>query len=98
MEKLPKKFKKNGFIYEEIKRMSDVAIYSQSTEEGRLLAYEVFIVMEQGEGTTSSGIQYKAKELMPGTSLWGIHGFTCHTIERAEKYFKELYERQASKI
>ena len=94
--RLPEQFKKNGFTYRQVKRENDVAIYAQMSSN-RIVAYEVAVIRKN---TRSKRGKLKAKflpenaELYPSTSDWGTHGFTCFTLEQAERRAEALRLRQ----
>jgi hypothetical protein len=85
---LKEEISKDGFILKQIKRKKNKAIYAQ-TREGRTYAYEV-IVISRHEGYTSGGVFVEPSEMYPSTSQWGVKGFTCTSLENAEKKYKSL--------
>lgn len=94
MEPLPLEYKKYGFLFKQIKRVENVAIYSQSdVETGQFHGYEVFIIQEQ-PATEIYGRFYEAKENVPGSSQWGQLGFTVGKMERALLKMEELLKKE----
>lgn len=89
--KLPEKIRKNGFDYQLIRRIDDVAVYSQS-DEGKLVAYEVFEI-RKAEAGEFMGKTVEAREKMPSNEEWGNNAFTVHTLDRAFQYVKEILKR-----
>lgn len=93
MEPLPIEYKKYGYSYKQVIRENDIAIYSQSNENAaEPFAYLVFIVQKQ-QASTIYGRNYSAKETLPGNSMWGNYGYTCHSLERAYVRMEEFKTR-----
>lgn len=93
MEQLPIEYKKYGYTYKQIIREGNIAIYSQSSEgSNEPFAYIVFIVQKQA-ASNIYGREYPAKEIVPGHSLWGNYGYTCHTMQRANVRMEEFKTR-----
>lgn len=85
---LPLEFQKHGYDYKQIERSEHVAIYSQSYE-GEFVAYEVFRIKKEKERNIMGKI-YPPAEVVPSTEKWGIYGFTCSTLEKAQLRKAEL--------
>ena len=49
--------------------------------------YEV-VKISRHNGYKMGGSFIKAAETYPGASLWGLQGWTCTTMERAEEQYK----------
>jgi hypothetical protein len=88
MKILPEKFVKKGFKHSLVKRQDNVAIYKRSqVGSGAKPHYEVVIVTSHN-GITIEGNYIEPGELYPSTSQWGQTGWTCSTIEDANKRFE----------
>ena len=93
MKKLEKKFSKKGFIYTQLKRVGNKAIYSQKREENdaKQLRYEV-IVIKSHDGYEIAGNKIPAGEVYPSSTQWGTLGWTFVDLQDAENKFKKLKE------
>ena len=80
-------FVSDGFEFRLIDRRGDVALFKKS-KLGRQF-YEVVIVQELPAGTIF-GRSYPAREAMPPSEAWGIHGWSLTTAERAQEKLAEL--------
>lgn len=87
---LPKIYNKYGYLYELIKRVDDVVIYSQKTS-GKIIAYEVFEIRKQ-KASSWGNVLFEAKEMSPSSESWGKNAFTVKTILRAEILMKQILE------
>lgn len=98
MEPLATQYKKYGYIFKQVSREGDVAVYSQSDEEtGQIYAYEVFIIQKQ-KATVLYGRAYPDKEIIPGTSMWGQEAYTVTSLTQAEIKVKKLQERIRNRV
>jgi hypothetical protein len=89
MKLVPDEFTSKGFKYTKVKREGDKAIYKQSHNEGTNFRYEV-VVIGQHNGYKLGDSYIEPSEVYPGSSLWGIKGWTCITLEDAEIKYKNL--------
>ena len=94
MSALDKTFIRKCYTYTQVKRVADVCLYEyRYTDTGRLLGYEVIRVY-----TDPKGIEY-----FPGSTLWGIKGWTYthnqlkNATEKFEKVLKEPRKKQKAK-
>jgi hypothetical protein len=82
METLATEFRKYGYTYRQTERQGDVAVYEQRDEDtDEFVAYEVFIVQKH-EAREVFGKNYGAKELPPGSEMWGKEAYTVRTPEQ----------------
>jgi hypothetical protein len=86
---IPVEFKKKGFTYKQIKREGGKAIFSQTREGTDLNNYEV-VKIGRHNGYTMGGAYIEPSETYPGSSLWGISGWTCQSLEAAEAKYSVL--------
>ena len=91
MKKLNETFRKSGYDYKLIERVSNVAIYSQS-DEGQIIAYEVGVIKEQKEGRIGDAI-IEAGEKWPSSETWGLYGFTFRSLDKAREKMEELLNK-----
>lgn len=83
MNKLPEKYRKNGYDFTLVERTEDVAIYKQ-TDETSLIAYEVFEVMKYPERMIGE-TKIAATEASPSNEMWGSKGYTYRNLEDAKE-------------
>jgi len=86
---IPASFTKKGFNYQLVKREGDVAIYSQTWKEGTNTRYET-VKIGRHNGYSMGGSYIEPSETYPGSSLWGISGWTYCSLEEAENKFQKL--------
>jgi hypothetical protein len=83
---IPTTFNKKGFTYTQLKREGNRAIFKQTREGSSLINYEV-VKIGKHNGYTMGGAYIEPSETYPGSSLWGIMGWTCTSIDDAiERY------------
>lgn len=81
---------KNKFVYKQVKRNKNKAIYSQHYQEnGPIVAYEVFKI-KQRKATVIYGKEYPAQEVFPADNNFGYTAWSCRTLQRAEEKFEEI--------
>jgi len=86
---MPSEFKKKGFTYRQVKREGMKAIYSQTKEGSSLNNYEV-VKLGRHKGYTMGGVFIEPAETYPGSSLWGIRGWTCQDLDSAQLRYISL--------
>ena len=86
---IPTEFKKKGFTYKQIKREGHKAIFLQTRTGTSLKNYEV-VKIGRHNGYIMGGVTIAPAETYPGSSLWGITGWTCTSIEAAEARYQQL--------
>ena len=92
MKKLEKEFVRSGFYHKLVKRVGNVAIYQRGKLDSDDSHFEV-IKISKHNGYKMGGAYIDAAETYPGASLWGLQGWTCTDMERAEEYFSEACTR-----
>ncbi len=83
MKTLPTTFKHDKFLFRQIDRQGDIALFEKTKGPGRALSYEVVIVQKRKEWAINGKI-VPAHEAMPGPESWGIYGWTYTT--RSDAY------------
>lgn len=86
---IPTNFTKKGFTYNQIKREGDKAIFKQTREGSEMCNYEV-VRIGKHNGYTMGGVFIEPSETYPGSSLWGIMGWTCTNLEDAQKRYSSI--------
>jgi hypothetical protein len=91
MKKLPLEINKKGFVYTQIKRVNDVAIYKQKNLDIAVKSewFEV-IKIKSHNGMTLGGNYIPPSEMYPSSTQWGVSGFTYQNQKDAETKFKEI--------
>jgi len=86
---IPHEFKKKGFNYKQVRRDGMKAIYEQTREGTEMKNYEV-VKLGRHNGYSMGGMAIEPAETYPGSSLWGITGWTCTTLDDANKRYNSL--------
>jgi hypothetical protein len=94
MEPLPVSFRDRGFLYEQVERQGDVALYTQTNHAG-IVRYEVIRIRIQREHTWPNGTTTPEKEAYPGSNSWGTLGWTFTLRPLAEAKLRELQGQPA---
>jgi hypothetical protein len=91
MKKLEKEFTKKGFKYTQVTRKGNAAIYKQVNAKLKdpKATYEV-IQIKSHNGYEIGGSKIAAAEVYPGSTQWGLLGWTYLDLPTAEKRFKML--------
>lgn len=86
---IPTEFKKKGFHYKQVKREGGKAIFLQTRTGTDLKNYEV-VKIGRHNGYIMGGVKIAPAETYPGSSLWGITGWTCQSLDAAEARYQQL--------
>lgn len=97
LKKVPQTFTKKGFTYTLVKREGDIAIYKQRWKSGTTERYET-VKIGRHNGYTMGGSYIEPSETYPGSSLWGISGWTSCTLQEAESRFNKLVDRTEESV
>jgi hypothetical protein len=91
MKKLPLEIIKKGFVYTQIKRVKDTAIYKQKSLDVAVKRewFEV-IKIKSHNGMTLGGNYIMPSEMYPSSTQWGVLGFTYQSLKDAEIKFEEI--------
>jgi len=89
MKTIPRTFSKKGFTYKQIKRDGMKAIFEQSKKGQKDVSYEV-VKITKHNGYELGGQKIPPGEAYPGTSQWGISGWTFQDLKSAEGKYKKL--------
>jgi hypothetical protein len=100
MKILGKKITNKNFCYKQIIRENNVAIYEQSLIDSEIKntnkRYEV-IIIKSHEGYEINGNKIPPSEMYPSANHWGTLGWTCMTMEDAQKRFKKVKNSELKK-
>ena len=86
---IPTQFKKKGFTYTQLKRDGMKAIFQQTRDDSTINNYEV-VKLGRHNGYVMGGVKIEPSETYPGSSLWGITGWTCTSIDDALTRYNKL--------
>ena len=86
---IPTEFKKKGFNYKQVRRDGMKAIFEQTRNGTELKNYEV-VKLGRHNGYVMGGVKIEPAETYPGSSLWGITGWTCQSIDKAIERYNQL--------
>lgn len=86
---IPSEFKKKGFNYKQVRREGNKAIFEQTREGSDIHNFEV-VKLGRHNGYVMGGVKIEPAETYPGSSLWGITGWTCSTLDAAHARFNAL--------
>ena len=86
---IPSEFKKKGFTYKQVRRDGMKAIFEQTREGTDLKNYEV-VKLGRHNGYNMGGVFIEPAETYPGSSLWGIMGWTSQSIDSALERYNSL--------
>lgn len=89
MKTIPKTFSKKGFTYKQIKRDGMKAIFEQSKKGQEGVSFEV-VKITKHNGYELGGQKIPPGEAYPGTSQWGISGWTFQDLKSAEGKYKKI--------
>jgi hypothetical protein len=95
MKKLSKRFKEGKFLFEQIDRQHNIALYRKSLIGGKSYSFEL-ITVKSHNGFKIGGVDMPSAEMYPGDKQWGgdlARTFTSQEEERAQKEFKALVKR-----
>ena len=93
MKKIESNFIRGGFNHKQIIRKGNVAIFERWPKRGTTDCHYEVVKISSHNGYNLGGSYIDPAETYPGASLWGIQGWTCSTLEHAEKHFKEACVR-----
>ena len=94
METLPLSFRDRGFLYDQLERQGDVALYRQTNHAG-IVRYEVVRIRIQREHTWPNGTTTPEKEAYPGSNAGGTLGWTFLERSLAEAKLRALQGQPA---
>lgn len=86
---LPEEIGHRGFGLRQVARHGMLAIYEQTRADGPA-RYEVIRIRVEGPTTWPSGKTSPRREVYSSSEQWGTHGWTCLTLDEAERKFREL--------
>ena len=94
MKTLPTKFRKDGFLFQQLKRDGDLSLYRKTKDAigGPIVSWEIVRIRTAASAYTfpNGSIVEAGDESYPGNESWGSHGFTYSDEETARKRFKQM--------
>jgi len=95
MKKLEVTFSKKGFKYTQVVRKGSHAIYQQENAKIKNSSkrYEV-VEIKSHNGYEIGGSKIAAAEVYPGSTQWGILGWTHLDLDSAKERFNKLVKRK----
>jgi hypothetical protein len=81
MNVIPTEFQHHGFVFRQIYRQGNVAVFEQA-KNGKVHAWEV-VRIRVSPACTILGKDYPKRELYPKSEHWGENAYTCLSRERA---------------
>lgn len=90
IEQLPVRFKRKGFVYEQVCRNQEKVLYRQSMN-GKTIAFELFRIKIQ-KPTEFNGIILKEKEMFPSDEAFGSWAWSLQFMseEKAIQRYNDL--------
>jgi hypothetical protein len=95
---LPLKIESKGFVYEQVERHQDLAIYRQTRRGHTFERFEVILIQVRPEVTWPDGTVVEAHEYYPGSHSWGRLAWTCHDLPRARALLANLQTKRAAQV
>ena len=83
MRTLPTTFRKNGFDYNQVERVGNVAIYRQTKAGQSWERFEVGRIRANAE-RKQFGTVFEASETWPTAEEWGVKAWTCTDLAGAK--------------
>ena len=84
MNRLPERFRSDGFDFRVLKRVDNVALLEKIKHSGAA-SYEVVIIQSR-PAETIYGLSYPAREVMPMSEAWGVLGWSyCDRVAAEAK-------------
>ena len=96
MQKIEKIFTKCGFRHELVQRKEDIALFKR-TQIGKGHSHFEVVRLSSHGGYEINGSYVKSAEIYPGSSLWGIRGWTYCDIQSATSKYKSLLVKWTGK-
>lgn len=90
MHTLPEEFSIHNWTYTQVSREGDIAIYRQKHKTGTAVRYEGIVVQHLKEKLMPKGYVREAGEYYPGSSYWGLAGWSFYDLEEAQEHARAL--------
>ncbi len=84
MNPIKTKFERNGYVFEQIKRVGDVAIYGQRRPWERENTHFEVVKIRRRSARKAFGVDFEAGEYYPSAEEWGVFGWTYGDLVGAE--------------
>ncbi len=86
---LEKSFTSRTFLFTEIKRENDLAIYHKTKPGTKINNFEVIQILRHKDYEIA-GVKIAAAETFPSAEQWGTYGFSYDSLEKAEDRFNRM--------
>ncbi len=83
MQTIPSSYTQGVYVYEQIKRGEQCAVFKRKKPEHTNAEYEVIIIQRKSARQLPSGSMLEAGEYYPSASQWGAYGKTTLNLGRA---------------
>jgi len=94
MKPLADNFTHDGFVFSQLAREGDVALFEKSKPGHSRLGYEVVIV-QRHPAQTIHGRGYPEREAMPPSESWGVLGWSYSDLDSAQTKLRQLASDRA---
>jgi len=98
MQPLAMQFEDRTFRYTQVARDGNVAIYTQEHKLSGVIRFEVATIRIEKEHTWPGGNVSPEREAYPGSSAWGIRGWTFYTCAAAEAHMTQLQQSRGASL
>lgn len=96
MQPIAMQFEDRTFRYTQVARDGNVAIYTQEHKLSGVIRFEVVTIRIAEEHTWPNGTVSPEREAYPGSSAWGIRGWTFSTRAAAEAHMTQLQQSRGA--
>ena len=90
MQPIASTFTDRTFVYTQVERQGDVAIYEQRHKESDVTRYEVVRIRVAPAHTWPNGTASPEREVYPGSGHWGSAGWTLYRLSDAQALVQSL--------
>jgi hypothetical protein len=90
MQPLDTQFSDRTFVYTQLERHGDVAIYEQKHKRSGVCRFEVVKIRVRPEETLPSGSTLPEREVYPSSASWGTLAWTFFSLDAAQRHAATL--------
>lgn len=96
MKQLPTTIKKGIFVYEQLERSDNFAVFTQRIADlGTIVSFEVFRINKYPDREIH-GTLVEAHEAIPGDNQFGVSAWSIRDKDKALARFRELCSREVA--
>lgn len=92
MTQLSITFNSSGFHFQQVERTDNLAIYQKSRLGGRWTGFEVIRIRQHGRREIMGSV-IEPREAYPPSGKWGVDGWSCFELCRAQEILSKLVKR-----